>query len=85
MSDRRTPPCPRDPIGLSREAAASYIGVSPATFDKLVDDHLMPGPRAVRGRLVWHAGEVEQAFLRLPVARGLAPDDAMSVWEKIQA
>lgn len=78
-------PCPREPIGLSREDAASYIGISAATFDKLVDDGLMPGPRKVYSRIVWDADEVAAAFRRLPVARGLATDEASSVWENIQA
>lgn len=76
MSRRRIDiQCPRDPIGLSREEAARFVGVSAGTFDKLVDSGQMPGPRAVMGRLVWHAGEVERAFLRLPVAKGVADDE----------
>lgn len=75
MSDRR------EPIGLSREAAAAYIGVSPVTFDRLVDDGLMPGPRALRGRLVWIAPELADALVKLPVARGSKPEDAFVVWE----
>jgi predicted DNA-binding transcriptional regulator AlpA len=76
MSRRRADiHCPREPIGLSRDEVARFIGVSAGTFDKLVDSGQMPGPRSVMGRLVWHAGEVERAFLRLPVARGAVDDE----------
>jgi len=75
--------CPREPIGLSRDEAARFIGVSAGTFDKLVDSGDMPGPRSVLGRVIWHAGEVERAFLRLPVANGALDDDhADAAWSE---
>lgn len=57
--------CPRAPIGLSREEAAAFIGVSPNTFDKLVTARAMPAARCIGQRRVWHAGEIESAFLAL--------------------
>ena len=79
-------PCPREPIGLSREEAARFIGVSSTTFDRLVEVGDMPPARKLRGRLVWHAGEVETAFLRLPVAGESPPpypDD--EAWGRVEA
>lgn len=33
------------PLGLSREQAATYIGVSTSTFDRMIKDGMMPKPR----------------------------------------
>jgi predicted DNA-binding transcriptional regulator AlpA len=75
--------CPREPIGLSREEAARFIGIGSTLFDKLVDSGQMPGPRSVAGRMVWHAGELERAFLRLPVARGAVDEEhADAAWSE---
>ena len=68
MTRRAEIRCPREPIGLGREEAAAFIGVSPNTFDKLVDSRAMPAPRCIGQRRVWHAGELEIAFLALPRA-----------------
>lgn len=53
-------------FGLGRVEAAAAIGVSATTFDGLVDDHLMPAPRLVRGRLVWDVDELRASFKALP-------------------
>lgn len=50
------------PRGLSRVEAARYIGVSPGTFDKLVDDGSMPKAKQIRARRVWDRLEVDTAF-----------------------
>lgn len=50
------------PRGLSRIAAAQYVGVSPGTFDKLVAEGIMPKPVAVRSRKVWDRFKVDAAF-----------------------
>lgn len=50
------------PRGLSRVEAAQYIGVSPGTFDKLVDEGAMPKPKHIRARRVWDRVEVDAAF-----------------------
>jgi predicted DNA-binding transcriptional regulator AlpA len=65
---RRQIDCPREPIGLSREEAATFIGISATSFERLVDRGEMPQPRKVLGRLIWAASEIEAAFLRLPRA-----------------
>lgn len=54
--------------GLNREAASDYVGVSPATFDKLVADDLMPQPRQARKRNIWDAWELDAYFDDLPHA-----------------
>ncbi len=54
------------PRGLCREAAARYIGVSPTTFDNLVDDRRMPGPKKVGTRCIWDIRKLDIAFDALP-------------------
>jgi hypothetical protein len=53
---------PHWPRGLSRTQAASYIGISPGTFDKMIRDGLMPGPKAIYGRRVWDKLALDDAF-----------------------
>jgi excisionase family DNA binding protein len=63
------------PIGLSAEQAAEYVGVSEATFLRLVDAQTMPAPRAINTRRVWDVEELRDAFKRLPRSAGArAPD-----------
>jgi len=52
--------------GLSRIAAAVYVGVSPTKFDQLVTDGRMPGPRRIDGRNVWDVRELDSHFDDLP-------------------
>lgn len=54
--------CPR---GLNRAEAASYVGVSPGTFDKLVQDGRMPKPKRVGARLIFDRFAVDLAFTAL--------------------
>lgn len=72
---RRQAECPRDPIGLSVEEAAAFIGVSPSTFGKAVEQGAMPRPRRLFGRVLWDADELRSAFRRLP-RHGLPRQDA---------
>jgi hypothetical protein len=65
--------------GLSRLAAAIYIGVSPTKFDQLVDDGRMPGPRRIDGRKVWDVRELDLCFDDLPRADG--PTLAGNSWD----
>lgn len=53
-------------IGLSRDEAAAFVGVSANTFGKMVDEGRMPRPRVVNARRLWNAREVEAAFAALP-------------------
>jgi predicted DNA-binding transcriptional regulator AlpA len=54
------------PRGLRREAAASYIGVSPSKFDELVTDGLMPKPKRINRRTIWDRFRLDEAFEALP-------------------
>lgn len=65
--------CPRDPIGLSSEEAATFIGVSETLFHSAVDSGSLPSPRQLAGRLIWDAEELITAFRRLP-RKGAAPE-----------
>jgi excisionase family DNA binding protein len=71
---RRQINCPRDPIGLSAEEAAAYLGVSATTFLAAVEKRLLPGPRELLGRVIWDADELRGAFRRLP-QRGKSGQD----------
>ena len=85
MTQRREIPCPREPIGLSAEEAAAYLGVCRNTFDKGVEKGLMPQPHEFFGRLLWDAEEVRWAFRNLP-RRGGSGNDAGDVdWGDVAA
>ena len=55
-----------EPLGLSREAAAQFIGVSTSKFDQMVEDGRMPGPKRIDNRKVWVRRNLERAFDALP-------------------
>lgn len=55
-----------EPIGLSREAAAEYIGVGVTLFAQMVDDGRMPKPKEINNRLVWNREALRRAFEALP-------------------
>jgi len=64
------------PVGVSREQAAAFIGISAATFDRLVAAGIMPDGRVIFGRIVWDVAEVASAFRQIPhrsepIARGV--------------
>jgi len=61
------------PRGLSRVEAARYVGVSPSTFDKLVNDGVMPRPKRLRTRVVFDRAQLDFAFDSL---NGGADDEA---------
>ena len=50
------------PRGLSREAAAQYVGVSVGKFDQMTKDGRMPKPIRIDGRKVWDRRALDQAF-----------------------
>lgn len=67
--------CP--PRGLSRVAAAEYIGVGVSKFDEMVADGRMPGPRPIDARKVWDRLELDAAFSDLPHVEEENP------WDKV--
>lgn len=75
MKPNRTLPfdCPR---GLSRLAAAGYIGVSVGTFDRLVREGRMPQAKHIGARLLWDRIELDAAFDAL----GELSDDSGNTW-----
>lgn len=64
------------PRGLSREAAALYIGVGTTLFDRLVRAKKMPAPSHIGGRRVWDRVKLDQAFEAL----GGAPSNPADPW-----
>lgn len=76
---RRTviiPPAQR--LGLSREEAADYIGVSASLFDAMVADGRMPPPKRVNSRRIWDRRRLEAAFTALPGDEDFPQDDGTS-------
>jgi predicted DNA-binding transcriptional regulator AlpA len=67
------------PRGLSRLAAAAYVGVSPSLFDEMVRDGRMPPPKMINSRLVWDRFELDAAFDELPDKAQAAADDDWTV------
>jgi predicted DNA-binding transcriptional regulator AlpA len=58
------------PVGLGREVAAQFLGISAAKFDELVKDGRMPKPKRIDARKIWDRREVELAFSALPADAG---------------
>ncbi|HEY6630519.1 MAG TPA: hypothetical protein VIZ90_03615 [Rhizobiaceae bacterium] len=54
------------PVGISREQAAAFVGISASLFDRLVHEGKMPPARALYSRLVWDVAEVTDAFRQIP-------------------
>lgn len=74
-------PASLPPRGLSREEAATYVGVSPTKFDEMVADGRMPEPKVIDGRRVWDRLALDAAFSALPDANGNA-DHGSDVWSR---
>lgn len=69
------------PRGLSREEASFYIGVSPSTFDRMVEDGLMPKPKPIGGRRVWDIRKLDSFFDALPDIDGRG--DEANRWRNV--
>jgi predicted DNA-binding transcriptional regulator AlpA len=67
-----------EPRGLSRTMAATYLGISPSLFDRLVQDQRMPKPKRINGRRVWDRRQVDDAFEALS-------DDEGNPWDAAPA
>lgn len=50
------------PRGLSRAAAAQYVGVSPSKFDELVANGQMPRPFSIGARRLWDLRALDLAI-----------------------
>lgn len=81
MSKMRSNRLPIDPIGLSREVSAAYVGVGTTLFDELVVDGRMPPPRLINGRTVWDQEELYASFKALPHRGGEVA--RKSDWSKV--
>jgi predicted DNA-binding transcriptional regulator AlpA len=73
-------PIPRR--GLSRDEAATYIGISATKFDELVRDGRMPGPKRIDARKVWDVRDLDVAFDALPSEN---PASQESTWDDFRA
>ena len=67
-----------EPLGLSREDAAAFVGLSATKFDQLVQDGRMPAPRQADGRVLWSRLELIDSFEALP--RRAANSDCSDPW-----
>jgi len=68
------------PRGLSREAAAAYIGISPGKFDEMVLDGRMPHAKRVDARKVWDIKNLDIYFDRLPDE---GAEDKRNPWDEV--
>jgi len=51
---------------LSRVEAAAYVGISPNTFERIITDGFMPGPKRIYGRVLWDVRALDGAIDSLP-------------------
>lgn len=69
---------------VKREAAASYVGVSPTTFDEMVKDGRMPRAKRLRGRRkAWDVRALDAAIDDLPNADN--NNDNNDTWDDVDA
>ncbi len=69
---------------LSRPEAAAYAGVSPTTFDRMIGDGFMPGPKKVYGRVLWDVRALDAAIDCLP-GDGVSTEgvDTANEWNEV--
>ena len=65
--------------GLSREAAAEYVGVSPGTFDRMIVDGQMPQAKRIYTRRIWDVRQLDAAMDRL----GDEPEASGGEWDEV--
>lgn len=53
-------------LGLNREQAAAFVGISPSLFDKAVEAGTMPQSRLIGTRKIWDADELAASFKAIP-------------------
>lgn len=66
---------------LSRAEAAAYSGLSPSTFDRMITDRLMPGPKRIYGRVLWDVRALDAAIDAIP--GGELNDCNVNEWDEV--
>lgn len=79
MKERRNGEQSIAPRGLSRFAAATYVGISPSLFDQMVHDGRMPAPKRINTRVIWDRIKLDQYFENLPEG------DEANPWDRVGA
>lgn len=64
---------------IARSIAAAYVGVSPNTFDQMIEGKLMPLPKMVGKRKLWDVRELDRAVDELPSD----DDPIVNSWDKL--
>jgi len=59
---------------LRRERAAAYLDISPNTFDKLVRDGLISGPKTAAGFKWWDRNDLDRFADEMPQLGEAMPD-----------
>jgi hypothetical protein len=71
---------------LGRTAAASYVSVSPVTFDEMVKRGMMPRPKVLIGtRKAWDIRQLDEAVDALPADTEIRPDAGDTTWDDVDA
>jgi len=60
---------------LRRERAAVYLDVSPAKFDQMVREGVVPSPKRLKSMKVWDRADLDAFADHLPYAEIAAPVD----------
>ena len=50
------------PRGMRADRAAAYLGMSTSSFNRLVDDELLPSGKTIGGMVIWDRLELDAAF-----------------------
>lgn len=66
---------------LNRAEAAAYSGVAPSTFDRMITDRLMPGPKRIYGRVLWDVRALDAAIDAIP--GGEMDDGEVNDWDEV--
>lgn len=72
--------------GYDRREASSYVGLSPGTFDKLVQTGQMPQPMTLAGRKVWDRLSLDHALDRLSgVGHHAQADEQVTIEDQLDS
>jgi predicted DNA-binding transcriptional regulator AlpA len=83
MAHQKTLPPTLPPRLINRDAAAAYVNVSPATFDKMVEDGAMPrAKRLVGRRKAWDVRALDAA---VDMLESNDNDNGNDTWEDVDA